>query len=267
MAERYEEKAGSEGEIMVSRMGSGPALVLIHGITSGRWSWDTVEDDLAAEYELFIYDQRGHGSSSKPNRGYQVSDYAGDLDLVLDHFGIARPLIIGHSLGGMVTLDWAIGQPDRAKALVIEDSPMRRGGGDTGELFANWLALNAMTADEAAAAYQANTPGMSDEDARKRGLSITSTSPSVLTELRDMMRSHSGGSVVPTYRNITSPTLLVTGVVEVGGMVPVEDADEFAATLPNATVVSLPDTGHNLHRDRPREFLNVVRPFLAAHRD
>ena len=142
MVELVDEKAGPEGEIMVSRAGSGPALVLIHGITSGRWTWGSVVDRLAEDYELFIYDQRGHGQSQKPNHGYQLTDYAGDLDIVLDHFGIARPLIIGHSLGGMVTLEWAIGQPDRAKAIVIEDSPMRRGGDETGELFDGWIALN-----------------------------------------------------------------------------------------------------------------------------
>lgn len=254
MVELFEEKAGPEGEIMVSRSGEGPPLVLIHGITSGRWSWDTVTDRLAEEYELFIYDQRGHGSSRKPSHGYLLPDYANDLDLVLDHFGIERPLIIGHSLGGMVTLEWATRQPDRAKALVIEDSPMRRGGEGIEDLFGGWLALNEMTVEEAEAAFLANNPEMSAEEAKKRALSVTTVAQGVLTDLRDAMRSHQGESVIESYRGIVSPTLLVAGDLSVGGMVPEIDAAEFEETLPNASVVTMSGVGHNLHREQPERF-------------
>jgi len=267
MIEWYEEKAGPEGELMVSRAGEGAPLVVIHGITSGRWSWEPVADRLAEEYELFVYDQRGHGSSRKPNRGYQLSDYASDLDLVLDHFGIERPMILGHSLGGMVTLEWAIGQPDRARALVIEDSPMRRGGEGMDDLFANWIALSRMTPEEAEATYLANDPNMSQELARKRAGSITITAPAVFTELRDSTRPLDGASVVGDYREITSPALLVYGDLEAGGMVPGIDAESFRSTLTNAEIVHIAGGGHGLHTNSTDEFLAAVLPFLARHRE
>jgi pimeloyl-ACP methyl ester carboxylesterase len=267
MTELYEEKAGPEGEIMVTRAGEGPALVMIHGITSGRWTWEPVIEHLAKRYELFVYDQRGHGSSMKPNHGYGLHDYATDLDLVLDHFGIERPLIIGHSLGGMVTLEWAIGQPDRAKALVIEDSPMRRGGPDTPELFEGWLALNAMTPEEAEAALLAKFPDLDPVIAKHRATSITSTARSVLTELREGMAGQNGASVIGTYSGITSPTLLVYGDVDFGGMVPESDAESFSATLPNGEAAFIVDGDHNLHLNKPQAFLDVVLPFLERHRD
>jgi pimeloyl-ACP methyl ester carboxylesterase len=265
MIELYEEKAGPEGEIMVSRTGAGPALVLIHGITSGRWSWDSVVEPFAQHFEVFIYDQRGHGSSHKPNRGYQLADYAADLDLVLDHFGLDEPLIMGHSLGGMVALEWAIGQPDRAKALVIEDSPMRRGGGDTDALFDGWLALNAMEPEDAEAAYLAKSPDMNPAEAKRRSLSITATVPGVLTEMRDASLAQAGAIVIESYRGITSPTMLVYGDLEAGGMVPVADAEAFAATLPNGSAINIPGGGHGLHMGRTDEFLNIVVPFLREH--
>ena len=267
MTERHEEKAGPNGEILVTRMGAGPSIVMIHGFSTGRWSWDTVEDDLATEYELFIYDQRGHGNSFKPPHGYQFDDFAGDLDLVLGHFGLERPLIMGHSLGGIVTLRWAISNPDCARALVIEDSPMHMGGEGLGAAFDNWLAMNAMSAEAAAAVYKSGTPDLSDEEALTRGKSITALSPNMLKELRDPMLSHHSESLIGGYRGITSPTLLITGTPDSGGLVPASDAAAFVATLPNATLINIPNTGHNLHRERPREFLQAVRPFLAAHRD
>jgi pimeloyl-ACP methyl ester carboxylesterase len=265
MIEVHEEKAGPEGEIMVSRLGEGPPLVIIHGITSGRWTWDSVADELARHFELFIYDQRGHGSSKKPNRGYTLADYATDLDLVLDHFGIERPLIIGHSLGGMVTLEWAIGQPDRARAIVIEDSPMRRGGPGTPELFEGWLTLNAMTPDEAEAALLAKFPEIDPDLAKTRAQSITTTARNVFTELHEAMEPQNGASVIASYREITSPTLLVFGDIEIGGMVPREDADDFAATLPNGEAAFIEGGDHNLHLGKKQQFLDLVVPFLARY--
>ena len=265
MPEPFEERAGPEGEIMVSRLGEGPALVMIHGISSGRWSWGPVIDRLAEQFELFIYDQRGHGSSHKPNRGYLLPDYATDLDIVLDHFGIEQPLIIGHSLGGMVALEWAIGQPDRARALVIEDSPMQRGGDGVAELFEDWLALCQMSPAEAEAALLANTPELDPELARKRSLSITATSPAVFTELRDDMLPRAGASAIETYRQITSPTLLLYGDLEAGGMVPAGEAQRFKSSLPNAEIVNIAGGGHGLHTANVDEFLAATLPFLVRY--
>jgi len=265
MVELVEERAGPESEIMVSRIGEGPPLVLIHGIGGGRWTWNPVIEDLANRYELFIYDQRGHGSSHKPNQGYLLSDYAADLDLVLDHYGIDRPLILGHSLGGMAALEWATGQADRARALVIEDSPMHHGGEIADELFANWIALCQMSPEDAEAAYLEAFPEMDPDSAHARGLSITATALPVFTELRDFMLPRAGASVIATYRDIESPVLLVHGDVEQGGMVPVDDATAFTATVRNGVAVRIPDGGHGLHDGKTEDFLATVVPFLAAH--
>jgi N-formylmaleamate deformylase len=265
MVEVFEERAGPEGEIMVSRMGEGPALVIIHGITSGRWTWEPVVDELAKHYELFNYDQRGHGSSMKPSRGYALTDFAADLDLVLDHFAIERPLILGHSLGGMVTLEWAIHRPDRAKALVLEESPMRRSSPDSLGFYEDLLALNAMTPEQAEAAFLNRFPDLEPNLAKKRAISITTMSRSVLTERRDAGLAQDGASVIDSYRGITSPALLVYGDVELGGMVSESEAKSFAATLPNAESVFIPKGNHSLHTGKTQEFLDVVVPFLAKH--
>ncbi|CAN5559274.1 alpha/beta fold hydrolase [soil metagenome] len=254
-----------ELDIAVGIVGSGPALVLIHGIGSRGVSWIPVAEELSAEFQLVILDLRGHGESSKPEHGYLISDYASDLDGVLNALGLERPLIIGHSLGGMTALEWAIGHPNRAAALVIEDSPMNRGGAGVEELFDGWIALSQMSIEDATAYYMENTPGGSLEEATRRAVSITNVAPGVFADMREHMVAQNGAVVIPSYSGITSPTLLVYGDLGAGGMVPGVLADMFAKTISGAISTQIPNGTHGLHRDTKPEFLEIVLPFLREH--
>jgi 2-(acetamidomethylene)succinate hydrolase len=253
------------GEIAVNLLGSGPALVLLHGITSAGIAWTTVADQLAADFQLIIVDQRGHGRSFKPDHGYLLPDYADDLDALLSHFKLDHPLIMGHSMGGMVTLEWATRHPNRAAALVLEDAPMRHGGPNAAEHFDGWIVANAMPTLAAEAYYRNKYPGMPDVELRIRADSITATARAVFTELKENMLSQRGAVIIDQFAGITSPTLLVYGDLHDGGMVPRTDAAHFEETLANAETVRIAGVGHGIHRDVPDQFLSVVTPFLKRH--
>ena len=253
------------GEIAVSLLGNGPALVLLHGITSTGAAWGSVAGQLAADFQLIAIDHRGHGQSFKPEQGYLLTDYAADLDAILGHFGLDRPLIMGHSLGGMVALEWAIGQPDRAAALVIEDSPMRHGGEGSAEMFDGWIETSLLPVNEAVAVYREKYPAMSGAEMKRRAESITGTAMGVFTELKAAMQAHEGKSVIYRYAGINSPVQLVYGDISEGGMVPQSDARCFEQSLAQAESALLPGVGHGLHYDAPEQFLDLVTPFLKRH--
>src|SRR5215216_1684661 len=170
---------------------SGSPLILLHGTGSRGVSWWPVIDALAAHFRLIVPDLRGHGDSDKPASGYQFTDYAADLAALIDELELARPLILGHSLGGIVTLAWAIFHPDRAARIALEDVPLR-GGSRAAPLFDDWLALASMTVDDAAAHYCREHPEWTEEECRRRAVSITSTAPAVFTELRDSSVADTG---------------------------------------------------------------------------
>lgn len=256
----------SGAEIAVHLAGAGPELVLLHGIGSNATSWLPVVDELSADYRLVMLDMRGHGASSRPERGYLIADYANDLDAVLAVLELERPLILGHSLGGMTALEWGINHPGRAAALAIEDSPMTRGGDGVTELFDGWIALSRMTVDEADAYYAGEYPEWTAEDRRRRAEGITSVAPGVFEELKVDMLAQGGAHVVGSYSGITTPTLLVYGDLATGGMVPGVLANLFAATISGARVAHIPGGTHNLHRDNKPAFLEAVQPFLREHR-
>src|SRR4029077_19048724 len=73
----------------------GPAIVCIHGLTANHTCWASVADVLSAAPRLIAYDLRGRGESDKPDKGYSLALHRGDLEGLLDHFGLEKAVLIG----------------------------------------------------------------------------------------------------------------------------------------------------------------------------
>ncbi len=244
--------------------GADETVVSLHGIGSTGASWWPVVDGLGARFRLLVPDLRGHGGSSRPDRGYLLSDYAADLDGLLGAFGLADPLLLGHSLGGLVALEWARGQPDRARAIALEDAPLRGGPGVVPR-FDDWIALSSMDPAGAAGHYAREYPDWSAEECRRRAEMITSVAPGVFTEMRTANLAPDQADRVATLAGISSPVLLVHGDLAAGGMVDLKDASRLVETLSDVRTVRIAGAGHSIHRERPEAFLAAVVPFLAVH--
>ena len=99
----------------------GAALVLLHGLASQSHIFDWVAPRLAEHFRVVALDQRGHGESEKPDAGYDFENIVADLVAFLDALSIKRAIILGHSWGGNVALQFAATHPTRAAALILLD--------------------------------------------------------------------------------------------------------------------------------------------------
>jgi pimeloyl-ACP methyl ester carboxylesterase len=98
----------------------GTPVVLLHGYTDSRRSYDLLLPLLPSSVHVFAVSHRGHGDSSKPDTGYLPSDFAADLAAFLDAMKIESAVIVGHSMGSTVAQRFAIDYPSRTRALVLE---------------------------------------------------------------------------------------------------------------------------------------------------
>ena len=101
--------------------GGGQAVTLVHGLASNCRIWDFVAPILSRRFRVFALDQRGHGRSFKPDGGYDFAGVVADLDEFADAVGANRPVIVGHSWGGDVALEYAVAHPDKTRGLVFVD--------------------------------------------------------------------------------------------------------------------------------------------------
>ena len=99
--------------------GSGPALLLIHGIGDNSSTWNTVQSKLAQRYTVIAPDLLGHGKSDKPRADYSVAAYANGMRDLLAVLDIERVTVIGHSLGGGVAMQFCYQFPQLVDRLVL----------------------------------------------------------------------------------------------------------------------------------------------------
>lgn len=110
--------------------GTGPPILLLHGLASQRRFWNLVVPELAGRPVLAL-DQRGHGDSDKPDGGYDLATVARDAGTALDALGWSRAVVVGHSWGAAVATTLAAEHPERVLAVVAIDGGLGEIGEDT----------------------------------------------------------------------------------------------------------------------------------------
>lgn len=130
-----------------------PALVLVHGLACNRHFWPAQVEHFASSHRILVPDLRGHGASDSPEQAYTVPVFAEDVRWMCDELGIDRPVLVGHSLGGLVALEAAAAMPDRAAGVVLIDSVMMPPGDREGFLDTLVAELRTGDAEHALRAY------------------------------------------------------------------------------------------------------------------
>ncbi len=105
-----------------------PPLVFIHGLACHRGFWSAQVHYFAPRHRVLAVDLRGHGESDAPEEPYTVAALADDVAWTCAQIGIERPVAVGHSLGGLVALEFAASHPEHVRAAVLIDSVLLPAG-------------------------------------------------------------------------------------------------------------------------------------------
>jgi N-formylmaleamate deformylase len=249
--------------------GDKPPVVLAHGVTDDGLCWTPVAQALGDDFDLIMVDARGHGRSGAPEQGYGSDRQADDLAGVIRALGLERPAVLGHSMGAASTLVMAGTYPDLPGAILLEDPPswwlprddsgadeQRRAG-----MYEWFTAIKRQTHAELVDGIRQNQPGWSDIEVETWVDSKERFSPNVLSLLRP-----SGAADIDwteTLRQITCPATLIFADPERGGIVTAEAAKALQDLIPQLKIEHIAEAGHNIRRDQPGPFLDVVRAALA----
>ncbi|HEY5002774.1 MAG TPA: alpha/beta hydrolase [Ktedonobacteraceae bacterium] len=100
----------------------GTPIICTHGMTANAMCFQALADELAPDHRIIAYDIRGRGDSDKLEDGYSIPIYAADLAALIDELELERPIVLGHSLGAMVSLYFAAHYPTKLSKLVLIDA-------------------------------------------------------------------------------------------------------------------------------------------------
>jgi 2-succinyl-6-hydroxy-2,4-cyclohexadiene-1-carboxylate synthase len=220
-----------------------------------------------------LYDQRGHGGSSKLGRedGYDLEHLVGDLERFLDAIGVEQCDLLGHSLGGAVALRYVLAHPDRVTSLVLMDTAAGAPGQLRPELTASAAAVREFGIG--VLVEQVVSAPLTGEDAVIAGLCGEA-------EHRRRMRAQLGAvdqaafvalvpslldqpSIVDRLDEITCPTTVLVGSEDEPFLAP---SRELAAGIAGATLVVLPGGGHSPQKSSPAAWLNAISCHLDGVR-
>lgn len=239
-------------------------IVLLPGLSDSWRSFEPVLAELPADLRVLAVSQRGHGRSSCPAAGYRPRDYADDVVALLDAFGIARAVLVGHSSSCITARLVAAGHPRRTAGLVLIASPRR-------------------LQDSPAATEMAAVLDALDDPvpvAFVREFVRSTVGPSAPAAFLDAMVAESRGVPARVWREtfrgllehddvgslsrVAAPTLLVWG--DADGLVPRDDQDVLAAALMSAQLLVYTATGHSPHWEQPSRLAADVTAFVRGLR-
>lgn len=255
--------AGDGTSIDYSVTGDGPAVVLIHGITESRRTWDPVVAPLVAGgRQVVSLDLRGHGDSSDAPT-YDLMSMASDVAAVADAEALDRPLLVGHSLGGAVASAAAAGVM-ACRGVVNVDQPLALAG------FKDALGpLEPMlrgTPEECAAAVSAvfeQMVGPLDPRERGRVAAIRRPDPEVVLGVWDLVLRSTADELDAVVDSLAGA--IAVPYLSLHGLDPGPGYDTWlTARIPTATVEVWPDHGHYPHLVDVDRFVDRVLAFDEA---
>ncbi len=100
-------------------------MVLIHGLAEYGLGWGRFPVFIEPSYDVVVIDLRGHGMSDKPETGYDLESMAEDLFWVVKTLNLIKPVVLGHSLGANVAIEFARQNPGLLRGIILEDPPWR----------------------------------------------------------------------------------------------------------------------------------------------
>jgi pimeloyl-ACP methyl ester carboxylesterase len=259
--------------------GSGPNVVLIHGMINSSRHWGDVAKRLAGSYRVIAPDLIGHGEAATPRGDYSLGAHAAGIRDLLTTIGVERATIVGHSLGGGVAMQFFYQFPQRTERLVLissgglghDVSPLLRGAALPGSAALLRLASRPRLVGAIAAA---------GAQLRQRGNDTGIYLQAVARALAPLQEPGSRRAFLQTLRSVIDvqgqrvsardrlyllgemPTLIVWG--ERDHTIPISHGIEAERSIPNCRFETLPRAAHFPNLEDPEGLANVLADFMAT---
>jgi len=242
--------------------GTGPTVILLHGLGGSTQAWQFNIAPLAEKYHVVVPDQIGFGKSDKPLVNYRIRTYVDFLDQFCKQLKIERASLVGNSMGGWIAAAFTAAFPDRVDKLVLVDAaghappkdldtrsfyglnPTTREGMKVlvAKVFYNKLFLTDAAIDQAIAARLAAGDGYT----------INSITESIIRG-EDFLDQ--------TVKTIKNPTLIIWGRQD--GLVPLSEGEQFNKDIAGSKLIVFDQCGHVPNFEKAGEFNAAVLKFLG----
>ena len=250
-----------------------PPIVLVHGHTEDLHAWNHIVKNLVESFRVIRFDLRRHGlTGPAPDNDYRIENYVSDLSMVVDHIGIDRFVLVGHSMGGRISARYTLEKPERVNNLVLVSAS----GAPAKEDRSPPMALRAMKnpfgrflirriwsrsmAKKSLEGMVFDGSSITDEEIdRMWDFSIyPGNMDAMFQEFRETWDALDPADI----KEIATNTLLIWGKED--SICPESMGIWYDSHLPNSTMVVIPNIGHNPHFECPDRCSDEISSWLGA---
>jgi pimeloyl-ACP methyl ester carboxylesterase len=244
-----------------------PPVLLLHGGNQSSHSWDLVSLHLSDRFHVYALDQRGHGDTEWSRElDYSMEAMAADALAFVEDRALGHPIIVGHSMGGRVTLHAALQALEVARALVLVDvgpelSP--EGTKVVGDFVAHNIEFDDLDVFlDNVVRYDRFRSREHIARTVKYNLLVRADGKYVSKVDHRRLPGSISDLTLDDVKAIPCPVLLVRGGES--DVLLADAAERFVRTLPDGRLVTVPNVGHNVHGGNTPGFLEAIGPFLAS---
>ena len=246
--------------------GNGPPLLLIAGLASDSRSWQPVRDGLAERFTLIMPDNRGVGRSSQ-ECVTSIDLIADDCFALIQHLGMENVNLLGHSMGGMVAMSYAVRYPSALNKLIVVSSAPQNSARNN-QLFSDWATSSSAGQDRFAwfrsifywifTAHFFNNLQMVNEAVRWL---VEDAWPQSSQAFRRQVEAIAAWDATVDLCRISSPTCIITGNKDI--LFPMEDSLQLTELIPGACLTVIEHAAHSIHTEQPDAFINAIGNFIV----
>ena len=250
-----------ETKLYYQVIGKGDPLVFIHGLGSSSQDWGFQVDHFSKDYQVVIFDVRGHGRSDKPAGPYSLALFAQDTVALIQALNIAPAHVVGISMGGMIGLQLVLDAPELVRSLVVVNSGpamVVQSFRDQLQVWQRFLIVRLLGMRKMGEVL-ANKLFPKPEQAEIHQIFVERWAQNDPRAYRDSMRALVGWSVKDRLETIDCPVLVVSADQD---YTPVADKAAYVQALKNGKLVVIEDSHHATPVDQPVVFNKVVGDFL-----
>lgn len=245
--------------------GKGQPLIILHGLFGSSDNWLTQAKVFAEKFHVYMPDQRNHGQSPHSEDDFDYSVMADDIHEFLITNAIHDPIILGHSMGGKAAMKFALDHPELLSKLIVVDIAPKSYRIHHDKILAGLKSIELDSvqsrneADELLSAYEPDesTRQFLLKNLQRKSGGGFSWKINLPVLDRDIDKISNGFSLEKTFEK---PSLFIRG--SRSNYVKEEDLPQIHRFFPQSKVVTL-DTGHWVHAEKPREFIEAVMNFIG----
>ena len=243
-----------------------PPLVFLHGIGGAARAWRGQIEAFSDRYRAMAWDMPGYGGSA-PLQAVSIATLADALQDFLRAVGAVKPILVGHSIGGMIVQQWLTKYPDVAAAIVLAQTSPAFGKAD-GDWQKEFIGARLGPLDRGATMVSLAPTLVKElvgDDPDVRGMELARNCMAAVPEAsyRASMLALLGFDQRSALKNIAVPTLVLSGSRDKNAPAPM--MAKMATYIPSATYVELEGAGHLLNLERPAAINAALDSFLKAH--